>query len=67
MCLFPEHEFTFAFAFAGVFQEFVSIGEVLFGGYLFHYAPFFFADRTLFLHHYLPAYVFKVRFEGFIY
>ena len=50
--------------FAATFQEFVTVGEVLFGGYLFHYAPFFFADRTLFLHHYLPAYVFKVGTIG---
>lgn len=25
------------------------------GGYLFHYVPFFFMGRQLFLHHYLPA------------
>ena len=49
------------FSLAAAFQQFISVGEVLLGGYLFHYAPFFFADRTLFLHHYLPAYVFKVR------
>jgi dolichyl-phosphate-mannose-protein mannosyltransferase len=35
-------------------------GEVLFGGYLIHYLPYFFVERTLFLHHYLPAFVFKV-------
>ncbi|KAJ1521671.1 hypothetical protein ONE63_003316 [Megalurothrips usitatus] len=41
-------------------EQFVSIGEVLFAGYLVHYLPFFLMDRTMFLHHYLPACVFKV-------
>ncbi|XP_014238625.1 protein O-mannosyltransferase 1 [Trichogramma pretiosum] len=40
--------------------RFVSYGEVLFVGYLMHYLPFFFVERTMFLHHYLPAFVFKV-------
>lgn len=43
-----------------VWAQFVSIGEVLLAGYLIHYLPFFLMDRTLFLHHYLPACVFKV-------
>ncbi len=42
------------------FLHFCSAGEVLLGGYLLHFAPFFFYDRTLFVSHYLPAYVFKV-------
>lgn len=29
-------------------------------GYGLHYIPYFFIDRTLFLHHYLPALVFKI-------
>ncbi|KAJ8687182.1 hypothetical protein QAD02_022976 [Eretmocerus hayati] len=40
--------------------RFISIGEVLLVGYLLHFLPFFFIERTLFLHHYLPAFVFKV-------
>lgn len=40
--------------------RFVSIGEILFVGYLINFLPFFFIERTLFLHHYLPAFVFKV-------
>ena len=36
------------------------LGEVLLMGYLFHYVPFFFYDRTLFVHHYLPAYLYKI-------
>ncbi|XP_034244054.1 protein O-mannosyltransferase 1 [Thrips palmi] len=43
-----------------LWTQFVSIGEVLLPGYLIHYLPFFLMDRTLFLHHYLPACVFKV-------
>ncbi|XP_044008654.1 protein O-mannosyltransferase 1 [Aphidius gifuensis] len=41
-------------------QRFTNIGEVLLIGYAIHYIPFFFVERTLFLHHYLPAFVFKV-------
>lgn len=41
-------------------QKFRLIGEVFLTGYLFHYLPYFFVDRTLFLHHYLPAFCFKV-------
>ncbi|XP_001603023.1 protein O-mannosyltransferase 1 [Nasonia vitripennis] len=47
-----------------IFEEewdrFVTIGETLFAGYLIHFLPFFFIERTLFLHHYLPAFIFKV-------
>ncbi|GLG97859.1 Protein O-mannosyltransferase 1 [Gryllus bimaculatus] len=41
-------------------DSFVTMGEILLMGYLFHYIPYFFVDRTLFLHHYLPAFTFKV-------
>ncbi|XP_012266663.2 protein O-mannosyltransferase 1 [Athalia rosae] len=41
-------------------NRFVGFGEVLLIGYLLHFLPFFFIERTLFLHHYLPAFVFKV-------
>lgn len=41
-------------------DHFVEVGKVLFMGYLFHYLPFFFVEQTLFLHHYLPAFTFKV-------
>lgn len=40
--------------------RFVVVGEVLLLGFLFHYVPYFFVERTLFLHHYLPAFTFKV-------
>ncbi|XP_015609966.1 protein O-mannosyltransferase 1 [Cephus cinctus] len=41
-------------------HRFVTIGEVLLTGYLLHFLPFLFVERTLFLHHYLPAFIFKV-------
>lgn len=40
-------------------DQFVAIGEIFFIGYLFHYLPYFFTEKTLFLHHYLPAFTFK--------
>lgn len=42
------------------FDKFCNLGQVLGAGYLIHYLPYFLVDRTLFLHHYMPAYVFKV-------
>ncbi|GFO21748.1 protein o-mannosyltransferase 1 [Plakobranchus ocellatus] len=36
------------------------LGELFVGGYFLHYFPFFMCDRTLFLHHYLPAVPYKV-------
>ncbi|KAK9872256.1 hypothetical protein WA026_017057 [Henosepilachna vigintioctopunctata] len=40
-------------------DQFRMIGEVFLTGYIFHYIPYYFVDRTLFLHHYLPAFIFK--------
>lgn len=51
---------------ADVFQEFIDVGEVLMAGYLFHFVPFLFYDRTLFIHHYLLAYVFKLMLTAFL-
>ena len=51
---------------AELFSHFVLAGEVLVGGYLIHYLPFFFYDRTLFVSHYLPAYLFKIMVVAFI-
>ncbi|XP_072376843.1 protein O-mannosyltransferase 1 [Diabrotica undecimpunctata] len=42
-----------------IWTQFQKTGEIFFTGYLFHYLPYFFVDRTLFLHNYLPAYAFK--------
>nr|XP_018899540.1 PREDICTED: protein O-mannosyltransferase 1 [Bemisia tabaci] len=43
-----------------VWDHFVDIGKFCVLGYSLHYLPFFFAERTLFLHHYFPALVFKI-------
>ncbi|XP_047515164.1 protein O-mannosyltransferase 1 [Pieris napi] len=47
-------------------QKFYDAGYILFLGYWLHYLPFFFMDRTLFLHHYLPAYIFKILLLSFV-
>ncbi|KAJ0181996.1 hypothetical protein K1T71_002718 [Dendrolimus kikuchii] len=47
-------------------QKFYDAGYILFFGYWIHYLPYFFLDRTLFLHHYLPAYVFKILLLAFM-
>ncbi|XP_039310165.1 protein O-mannosyltransferase 1 isoform X2 [Solenopsis invicta] len=41
-------------------KKFVDNAYVLLAGYLIHFLPFLFVERTLFLHHYLPAFIFKV-------
>ncbi|KAK9510733.1 hypothetical protein O3M35_005460 [Rhynocoris fuscipes] len=43
----------------GEWNFFLHVGSFLFLGYLLHYIPYFFVDRTLFLHHYFPALLFK--------
>ena len=48
------------------FQEYCRVGEVLFTGYLLHYIPYFFFDRTLFLHHYLSAYLFQIMLTAYV-
>lgn len=47
-------------------QKFYDAGYILFLGYWIHYLPYFFLDRTLFLHHYLPAYIFKILLLAFM-
>lgn len=41
-------------------EKFQYVGTVFFTGYLINYVPYFFVERTLFLHHYLPALIFKI-------
>ncbi|CAM1321564.1 POMT1 (predicted) [Pycnogonum litorale] len=41
-------------------SKFVVIGEVFLLSYAMHFVPFFFSDGTLFLHHYLPAFIYQV-------
>ncbi|XP_026726987.1 protein O-mannosyltransferase 1 [Trichoplusia ni] len=47
-------------------QKFYDAGCILFLGYWIHYLPYFFMDRTLFLHHYLPAYIFKILLLAYV-
>lgn len=47
-------------------QKFYDAGCILFLGYWLHYLPYFFIDRTLFLHHYLPAYIFKILLLAYV-
>ncbi|XP_063358318.1 protein O-mannosyltransferase 1 [Cydia amplana] len=47
-------------------ERFLAAGRVLFLGYWLHYLPYFFVDRTLFLHHYLPAYTFKILLLAYV-
>ncbi|XP_061707440.1 protein O-mannosyltransferase 1 [Cydia pomonella] len=47
-------------------ERFAAAGHVLFLGYWLHYLPYFFVDRTLFLHHYLPAYMFKILLLAYV-
>lgn len=47
-------------------EKFYDAGWILFLGYWIHYLPYFFLDRTLFLHHYLPAYVFKILLLSYV-
>lgn len=42
------------------FEKFRFGGELCVVGYAMHLVPYFFADRTLFLHHYLPALLYKI-------
>nr|XP_022326265.1 protein O-mannosyl-transferase 1-like [Crassostrea virginica] len=44
----------------GHWNHFVFLGELLVGGYLLHYLPFFLTERTLFLHSYLPCVIYKI-------
>ncbi|EEB13374.1 protein O-mannosyltransferase, putative [Pediculus humanus corporis] len=41
-------------------EKFCKMGNILGVAYFLHYLPYFFMDKTLFLHHYLPALVFKI-------
>lgn len=47
-------------------RKFQMAGELFFTGYLVHFLPFLFVERTLFLHNYLPAFLFKVLLLCFV-
>ena len=46
--------------FPELWLKYVNIAMVTIGGWLFNFMPYFFMDRNLFLHHYLPSLVFKL-------
>ncbi|XP_052873270.1 protein O-mannosyltransferase 1 [Anopheles cruzii] len=47
-------------------DRFRAGGEIFLAGYLIHYLPYFFVERTLFLYNYLPALLFKVLLLCFV-
>lgn len=58
--LFATYVISFLLLCTGDWSNFVFVGEILVGGYLLHYLPFFLTDRTLFLHSYLPCVIYKI-------
>lgn len=46
--------------------QFTRCGEILFVGYFVHFIPYFFVEKTLFLHNYLVALIFKIMLLCFI-
>lgn len=46
--------------------RFQEAGEVFFLGYVIHFLPYFFVERTLFLHNYLPAFIFQIMLLCFV-
>lgn len=46
--------------------HFSKIGQTLLLGYFLHYLPYFCVERTLFLHNYLPAFLFKLLLLCFV-
>lgn len=51
---------------AGEWQRFQQAGELFFIGYGLHFVPYLFVERTMFLHNYMPAFVFKVLLLCFV-
>lgn len=47
-------------------QRFLHAGHIYFMGYLMHYLPYFFKDSVMFLHHYLPAFLYKTQLLCFV-
>ncbi|XP_075163865.1 protein O-mannosyltransferase rt [Haematobia irritans] len=47
-------------------KRFSNVGHTFFVGYLLHYIPYFFTDSDLFLHHYMPAFLYKVQLFSFV-
>lgn len=40
--------------------RFCRAGELFYAGYLLHFVPYLFVERTMFLHNYIPALVYKM-------
>jgi len=47
-------------------QKFARRAGFIFVGWALHYFPFFTMVRTLYLHHYLPAYIMSTMLAGFV-
>lgn len=47
-------------------QRFQQAGHLFFGGFLLHYLPYLFVERTMFLHNYMPALLFKIMLLCFV-
>ncbi|XP_023228671.1 protein O-mannosyltransferase 1-like [Centruroides sculpturatus] len=43
-----------------IWNKFCLVGQICLGGYALHFLPYFFTERTLFLHHYLPSLLYKL-------
>lgn len=50
----------------GDWTTFQEAGQLFFVGYLLHFLPYFFVERTLFLHNYLPAFLYKIMLLCFV-
>lgn len=48
----------------GQWNRYLLIGQVAACGYFLHFLPYFLSERTLFLHHYFPALLFKIILIG---
>lgn len=51
---------------AETWSQFCTCGEILFAGYFIHFLPYFFVERSMFLHNYLPALMFKILLLCFV-
>lgn len=47
-------------------NQFLFAGEIFLTGYLIHYVPYFLLERTLFLHNYMPALMYKILLLCFV-
>ena len=52
--------------FSDQWQQYMLAAELLLGGYLVNFLPYFTTERTLFLHHYFPALLFKILVLAFM-